>query len=174
MGWSFACDTSFKRADQVARFRSPGFFSEGFKLLESRVVGNHFWGLIEHKDERYIFLALMQGGGRNMGWGYKDMDESAGPFHVDCPLSLLNQCTEPRNENSAKWREDVRKFHARARIKPKPGLVVKIGAHEYRLDEPYAPRRGWAATRVEDGERYRISARHLAWALKFVNVGGSP
>lgn len=165
MGWSYSCDTSFKKKDQIERFRSPGQFTN-WTLIDSRVVGNHFWGLLENGGQRTIWLALMSGGGKRMGWGYKDMSEDSGPYHYDCPLSLLDKCTAPANENAAKWRELVRQYHAKKKARPPyaKGMVIKIGSTLYRLDEPWAPRRGWAATSVEFGERFRIPVWMLAKA----------
>lgn len=60
-------------------------------------------------------------------WGYKDMDESMGPVYFDCPLSYLEMCDEPANENAARWRAEVRRVAAeRAEQnakKPKVGEV---------------------------------------------------
>ncbi len=166
MGWLFSCDPSFKRADQVAKFRQPGYWNEGTKLLADRVVGNHYWAAIETpKGEKFVFLALMQGGGRDMGWGYKDMTEHCGPYHHDCPLSLLEMTDEPTEGYAVEWRKRVREFHANKKAKPVrgPGDKFSINGTVYELVEKRAPRQGW---RVKDeyGTPYRISFRALSHA----------
>lgn len=173
MGWSFACDTYFKRADQIAKFRGDKFFSEGYKLVDSRVVGNHFWGLVETvaTGEKTIWLGLMQGGGRTMGWGYKSMDEQSGPYYYDCPLSLLDKASQledtDRNRHAIPWRAKVREYHAKKKLSKKPvsGMVVSIGERKYKLLSPYAPRRGWAVVDVDSGMNYRMPAKQLSRAL---------
>jgi hypothetical protein len=166
MGYSFAMSTGFKRADQVARFRSDKFFSEGYRLVASRVVGNHFWGLVETiaTGKKYIWLGLMMGGGRNMGWGYKSMDEFSGPYHYDCPLSLLEQASELEGDGgyALKWREKVRQYHTDKKVKAKmcAGTVISYNNSKYKLDENVG-RRGWYVTDVDTGAKYRMSARQV-------------
>lgn len=171
MGWSFAYSPYFKRADQIADFRSERFFSEGYKLVADRVVGNHFWGLVENvaTGEKYIWLGLMQGGGRNMGWGYKSMSEHDGPYYYTCPTSLLDMASPledtERNKHAIGWRAKVREYHAKKKAmksKPATGVVVKYGSHEYKLVSPCGPRRGWNVDRVSDGMRFRMSAKQLS------------
>jgi hypothetical protein len=167
MGYSFAMDTSFKRADQVKRFRSGNFFADGYRLVDSRVVGNHFWGLVETiaTGKKYIWLGLMMGGGRNMGWGYKSMDEYCGPYHYDCPLSLLNKASELESdrEYAINWREKVRAYHAakKSKVKFTEGMIVTYGGNDYRLVEKRLDRRGWIVVDVNDGMRYRMSSQKL-------------
>lgn len=164
MGWSFACDTCHDRKAQVADFKSDRFFSSGWKLIDSRVVGNHFWGLLQNGDKKSIWLGLMQGGGKTMGWGYKGLGEECGPYYFDCPLPLLNQATETTNERALEWRQSVRTFHATKRPKVKSGDVVESGAYKYRLVEPAGPRRGWRVQSLADGCIYRMPANQLARA----------
>jgi hypothetical protein len=38
-------------------------------------------------------------------FGYKDQDESLGPFDRKCPASILELLTAPCNENAAQWRQ---------------------------------------------------------------------
>lgn len=168
MGWSYACDPTFGRKEQIADLRKPHAFTEGYTLVESRVVGNHFWGLIEKDGHKAIMLVMMAGGGRSRGWGYKSMQENSLPTALDCPLSLLDKASPPANENVRRWREMVRAQHAldKARPKPKPGMVVRVHDTLYTLVEPHhdGPRMGWIALRVSDGMRFRIPAGPLSRA----------
>lgn len=52
-------------------------------------------------------------------FGYKDVDESMGPYAYDCPLRMLEGLSEPCSEASAKWRELVRLYHAERANRPK-------------------------------------------------------
>lgn len=38
-------------------------------------------------------------------FGYKDMDETMGPYIYNCPASILNLLTPTENETANKWRE---------------------------------------------------------------------
>lgn len=165
MGWLFSCDRNFGKQDQIAKFREPGYWSNGVKLLADRVVGNHYWAAIELASGRkLVFLALLQSGGKNMGWGYKDMDESMGPCYFDCPLSLLAMTDEPTEGYAVAWRAKVRAHHAAKKARPKltTGLVLRYGEHDYRLERQAGARRGWFARRVGDNTLFRMQAKQLA------------
>lgn len=42
------------------------------------------------------------------GWGYKVIDEDAGPCAKNCPVRLLDACSPPASAGAARWREQVR------------------------------------------------------------------
>ena len=50
---------------------------------------------------------------RGYGWGYKDMEESMGPYQHSCPLGYLAM-VPVANEN---WREGVRAYHERLKAR---------------------------------------------------------
>jgi hypothetical protein len=171
MGWLYACDPREGRAELVAKFRRPGFWSEGVVVLADRVVGNHYWAAIESRGRRCVALVLMQGGGRGEGWGYKVMDEHAGPYVVDCPLALLDMTDEPTEGHAVGWRQKVRGYHAARRAKRarardlEAGALVGLGGKYYRLHSPAGPRRGWYVSFVGGGGTlYRMTAAQLARA----------
>lgn len=163
MGWSFALSTSHGKKECVAQLRNPGRFSMGTQILKSCVSGNRHWYLAQTDGVTWIGLDLLQGGGKRMGWGYKSLDESAGPYYYDCPLSYLDAASEPKG-HAAEWRQKVRAYWAAkaARIKPYASQVVSYGGHQYLLMSPAGPRKGWHVNRVSDGAALRMSARQLA------------
>lgn len=57
---------------------------------------------------------------------YKYVDESMGPYTVDCPLNILDGLDPPENDYSAQWRERVRAFHASKKQLPKDGQWVQF------------------------------------------------
>lgn len=160
MGWMFRCSTSFGRKQLIEYLRRPERFGES-KLLQSCAIGNNHWYLAQTGDKVWIGLDLMHGGGREMGWGYKDLDESCGPCEVNCPISYLSKASEPVGY-AAEWREKVRKYHAAKKAAPQSGDVVQSGQYKYRLIEPYAPRRGWRVFCIDDGYTYRMPAKQLS------------
>jgi hypothetical protein len=165
MGWLFSCDRNFGKQDQIAKFREPSYWGEGVKRLADRVVGNHYWAAIELASGRkLVFLALLQGGGKDSGWGYKDMYETMGPCYYDCPLSLLAMTGEPTEGYAVGWRAKVRAHHAAKKARPEyeSGMRVQYGDHEYRLHTPAGPRKGWNVVRCGDGALFRMRAKQLA------------
>ncbi len=60
--------------------------------------------------ERYIGCDLLQYDNTCHGWGYKDMDESSGPYVFNCPLSYLEMVPCPGGY-ATEWRESVHAYH---------------------------------------------------------------
>jgi hypothetical protein len=116
MGWTYSNSfTKEKIRDEVTRgyTREDGGY---FKTLKSEFCGNILWAL--HESTRYVDL-----NGNKLdtpetvryigcyffcGSGYKDMDETMHPYYYNCPLSYLDEVTEPLNSRSREWREKVR------------------------------------------------------------------
>ena len=169
MGWSYDY-VDIGRDAYIERLTSARLYSQDYEPLEHRVVGNNVWQLVLHKPTGRKLITLdMIAKARGEGWGYKGMSEDAGPYQVNCPLSLLNK-TSPITEADGYafgWRQKVREYHAKRANKPKPtaGMVITYGGHQYRLDAPYAPRKGWRVTRVSDGATFRMRAKQLSAAL---------
>ncbi len=47
-------------------------------------------------------------------WGYKDMEESMGPYYFSCPLKYLGMVPLEQFGGNAEWREQVIDHHQRA------------------------------------------------------------
>ena len=170
MGWLFSPRWA-SRAALVQHLRRPERFGDRLELVRACVTGSHHWYLVRERatGNHWIGLDLMQSG-RGSGWGYKDMDETAGPCAVDCPLAYLAaQHAEPAGF-AAQWRERVRAYHAARIAKPEPvaGAWVSYGGRAFRLIEKAGPRLGW---RVADemGDTFRMSAPQLARAVPCEN-----
>jgi len=163
MGWSFAYDTSHNKAACVAELRSPSRFGPQTKLLKACTVGNHHWYLAETNGVTWIGLDLLQGGGKNMGWGYKSMDETCGPYCYDCPLSYLDAAPAPTTGYAGDWRLKVRAHQSNKKNKAFAGQVISYGKDTYTLISPAGPRKGWIV-HSSGGCRYRMNAKQLARA----------
>lgn len=74
--------------------------TQPFELMPDRhlAIGQKF---------RFIRCHLLEQNAR-FGWGYKPMDESAGPCYYSCPLQFLDMAPEVLD---AAWRQQVRRRH---------------------------------------------------------------
>lgn len=165
MGWLFTWNST--KEELLVRLRSPSRFVEGCELLQSSVVGNNHWYLLKDKTGLIsIGLDKMAAGGKNEGWGYKDMSEFCGPVEVNCPLGFLAKASPPTGY-AIEWREKVRAYHAKRKEKKTltPGIVLKYGPHCYRLDRPAGARKGWNVYRLSDSMSFRMSAKQVCAAV---------
>lgn len=169
MGWSFSCDRNFKKEDQVKQ--NLRGFSAGYEVLGDSVVGNNHWILLKTPEgKKIIYLALMQSGYPDHGWGYKGMTEESGPNELNCPLKLLNQCDETDSTYAKDWRRMVREYHAhkskqrKARQSLQKGDELNHDGKSYLLEADLG-RLGWSVRRISDGAVLRVSSKHLKAAL---------
>lgn len=87
------------------------------RLLDQAATnrGLHLWSLYETpKGERFIQLDLIEKA-PDGSYGYKDIDESMGPFYHDCPLRLLRAAGPTTSKTAQEWRNRVREAHKRSR-----------------------------------------------------------
>ena len=173
MGWTFPYATK-TRSDLVRYLRRPERFGTRVELMRACVINSHHWYLVRDRESgmHWIGLDLLQGGGKSgQGWGYKDLDETAGPCAHDCPLSYLMAPHAPREGWALQWRERVRAYHADRKARPAlvAGLCVRFGERVYALLEPIGPRRGWRVRDIDTGDTYRMPALYLARAERLHN-----
>jgi hypothetical protein len=118
MGWYYTHGAS--RADTIRELTPAERRDDNgriFRTLRHCCRGNVLFTLQENitpegVSTKWIGVSLMQRSAE--GWGYKPMDESMHPYYYNCPLSYLDEASEPVNESSANWRAQVR-FHAAAK-----------------------------------------------------------
>lgn len=130
MGWLFS-DRWQYRSDLIKHLTE----GNGLKTLKHCTVGNNLWCVHEYERRpgvfiRFICLYMMKGphncskdytGSDKDWWGYKDVDETAGPYELTCPVSYLEMCTAPDNHWAYEWRQRV---YARGR----KARSIKIGS----------------------------------------------
>lgn len=142
-------------------------------LLAHSVRDNRLWVLAQNPgQEPFIILFLLE---RHDGcWGYKDMDESMGPYYYDCPLSYLDRAPEPMgfcrdHAGSGKsWRDHVREHHAQvaARRHSRP----RVGDEIVLADERFPGRGGTYRVTADLGRRgielngyIRMKSHQIKW-----------
>jgi hypothetical protein len=167
MGWTYYNDTpQLSRAEMITReFTSPACGVESIAEKGSTLYAI-LWG--EHDGGRYYFGCVFLTSRRKGEFGYKAMSEDMHPFYYGMPARMLARletlAPNPPGQG-AEWRAKCREH---AKPKPAPRLVgghiVTYCGHQYRLDHPAGPRRGWVVVRVSDGQPFRMNARQLSRA----------
>jgi len=123
MGWLFTKGAT--RNEVIERLVAPWRHNKDGHVFEARTIkhcirDNVLWAVHDRlkdgeRDPAWpafigCYLLECQLG---YGWGYKDMDETMGPYYYTCPVSYLDLAGEPRNDAARKWREQVRRQHKR-------------------------------------------------------------
>jgi len=123
MGWLYPYGAS--RKDIINERCAPWKWEKASgQTIKKCLRGNVLWRVVEvycqptGNFERYIACDLLQTDGTG-NWGYKDMDESVGPYQTSCPLSYLKG-TMVMNKD---WRGWVREYHTRKAEKRKARKV---------------------------------------------------
>lgn len=111
-GWERTTDGMTVKTERLAHCYRGGIFSGVLWTVWERTFEKD--GEQVQPTERWIGCDLLEYSKRDEGWGYKDMDESVGPFYYSCPLSYLEMVPVVSNEE---WRQCVRDFHERQRAK---------------------------------------------------------
>ena len=62
---------------------------------------------------------------RDFGWGYKDLEESCGPYYFSCPLKYLRMVPIDQFGGNAEWREQVVLHHERSAEKRRQRRAAK-------------------------------------------------
>lgn len=110
MGWLFSQRWSTRKdlIDHLVKENSA------VETLKHCCVGNNLWCVHRiNEGDTFICLYMMQlHRGDFPYWGYKDIDESMGPYQVNCPLSYLEGLSAAEGY-AIEWRKRVREYHAR-------------------------------------------------------------
>ena len=69
-----------------------------------------------------VFLTRREGG----GWGYKDMDETAGPVESEAPAKLLDLLSPTTHVHALDWRQRCRAHSARTGRRLRAGDVIRF------------------------------------------------
>lgn len=162
MGWLFGWKT---KLDLIKHCEGSTFYTPGYKALKHRLLRNNHWTLLERPDGSItISLEMLSHDGGD--WGYKGVSEDMGPYQLDCPISFLQQASDPQSEYAKEWREKVMAAHQDKRSRPdySANQVWALNGKEYRLTERAGGRKGWIGILIETGVRFRIPFVHLSKA----------
>lgn len=105
-----------------------------FKVLKSSMVGSTYYAAVkrtkfatETEPEQSIVFAAICLTSTNLkdyyNFGYKDMDETCGPYKYECPKGILDLLTPTDSEWANDWRQTCRENLAN---KTKPNSLAKL------------------------------------------------
>ena len=138
-------DDQLTSAPDPARGRT-----QGYRVLKSVWSGSEYYAAIEYYDDAghvepaFAVICLVRWNPKSASgehFGYKDMDESAGPCEANCPASVLDLLGPPRNEYAAEWRQRCRqRLSLLRRPKPEVGDLL-IFAEDIHFGDVHSGRR---------------------------------
>ena len=159
MGWLFGHYTRKSLIDHLC-------YGNGVETLKRKFVGNNMWAVQRTKDGiTFACLYLIKGNPRvtddPCNWGYKDVDETMGPYQHDFPVSWLDLLSPIDSEYAVSWRENVRK-RAEQMARFKIGTTWAYASHEYTIIERRSP----TSFRVKNeyGDTWRMKMSQLLHA----------
>lgn len=121
MGWLYMHNIHTRREMIAHRTRAQEWESDGVKCsltcLAHTFKGAPFAGVLYmvmesrrgERVDRFIEVDALKYTAELGGhWGYKDMEESMGPYYYGCPLRYLDMVPCPDSQHARDWRELVR------------------------------------------------------------------
>ena len=163
MGWLFGWSSRKELAEHLIS-------GNGVHTVKHCFKGNNLWAVQEimrdqgpdaGKPIRFIALYMLKGRSDSRdGWGYKDLDESAGPYYYTCPVSYLDMVPDPGGY-ATEWRKKVRERGENEARKFSYGQRIKYLGTEYEVvGRPYRCKRDLQVKRIDTGETFRLPARY--------------
>ena len=157
MGWLFGYYTRKELVDHLCE-------GNGVTTLKRRFVGNTLYTVNAYEqangtDIKYACVYLLKGRtGTRDGWGYKDMDETMGPYYYDFPVSWLDMLSPCDSENALGWRKCVRE-RAEKLSRIKLGTTWKLGDNTFTIIERKSP--SCVRTKNQFGDTWRMNPKYL-------------
>lgn len=167
MGWLFGWSTRKELIDHLCT-------GNGVETLKRKFVGNNMYAVQRTQaGVTFACIYLLRGGPKNhsdpFNWGYKDVDESMGPYQLDFPVGWLDLLPPTESEYAIEWRKKVRE---RAALLAR----LKVGTTWERADgSTYTiiQRRSPTSLRVRDqsGNHWRMTPGALLGAKELTCTG---
>lgn len=156
MGWLFY----HRPPGQSDRDHFAPKLGDNREIVASATVHNVFYAAVRDlkTGEVWAFIALIRRQRGDFNFGYKDMDETAGPVECNAPARVLDALTPTDNEYALEWRQKCREHlakreeSAKRRKELQPGSVIEV-SHELNFGD------AGTATLFE----YRPEGRKVVW-----------
>lgn len=157
MGWLFG---HYDRRSLIEHLTN----GNGVKTLKRCFRGNNMWAVQETKGGVvFACLYMLHGNPRvtndPCNWGYKDVDETMGPYQTDFPVSWLDLLSPTESKYAVEWRAAVR-ARGEARKRVVIGSVWGNGKKRYTVVKRRSP--SSFIVQDENGFYWRISPARLA------------
>lgn len=106
------------------------------------------------------------------GWGYNPVEESMGPYEVECPLRILDKLSPTDSEYALRWRNDCREHASLKRKRSSMGVgsVIRFPSplrfsdgstcQEFKVELAMTRGKRSKAYRGENGRLYKITNIH--------------
>jgi hypothetical protein len=134
MGWTYTSLGKGQAGDYFRKMLTNDTEERSTELLRGAFRGfREYYGAvkttIKGTGESYVwgFCAMIDWRKNDsFNFGYKDMDETMGPYMFNCPNTILDLLTDTPhdNESSREWRKACRERNASI-LKPKHGDIIK-------------------------------------------------
>lgn len=172
MGWTFSTRPTTKQ--QFVKSLLADYANSSQQILDSSLRGSQLWVLARSGNKPpfiCLFLLRCQDG----CWGYKDMDESMGPYYYNCPVTFLDRAPEPQGSNldhqgsGRSWRSFVREAHAyqrqRKSNKPRVGDVIQLDPQRYpSCQRPYRVTQDLGRRGLMLDDHWRLNVHEIKYA----------
>ena len=108
MGWTWYNANYYKKGKIDRKAECDSYFeykNSPYKVLKSSMVGSTYYAAIQ-KGNIVCAAVFLTSTCMNdyYNFGYKDMDETCGPYQYDCPKSILDLLTPTDSEYANEWR----------------------------------------------------------------------
>ncbi len=135
MGWTYVHKPSHQKASDFLR---EHFSGEGekttFKVLDVAIKNLRTAYMAVEVVEKtsgnrevFAMVCLLHYTKGFNNFGYKDMEESMGPYERECPERILKLLTPTDNQHAQEWRKDCWEHIRQSRKKFREGDVLKFG-----------------------------------------------
>lgn len=113
MGWLYGWRTRRELVNYLTN-------QSGLRTLKHCFVGNNMWAVHEatrtDNGKKVVFACLYlihgpafgRGNGNPNAWGYKDVEETMGPFQINFPMAWLDLLSPTETKYALEWRAAVK------------------------------------------------------------------
>lgn len=157
MGWTFYRPSFYKngKIDRKAELD----YKYGNLLIKSQMVGTTWFAAIKQLCSNEIWAAVYLTAIDKGDFGYKDMDETMGPYDYRCPKSILKLLTPTKNMFANGWREKCYEYHKQQAKKTKvPEIMEFVGKTD----------------KNNDTIRLRVDVANRKFYRNFISFYGEP
>lgn len=119
MGWTwYHCRARKRDGSPDVKAECDSLFSPGCRVVKSALVGSTYYAAVNTVGTEEVWAAVVHTSVNNSDYfdfGYKDMDETVGPYKFECPPAILDLLTPTDSGFANVWRERCReeqRYHA--------------------------------------------------------------